>query len=491
MSQTRPAGRVIFAGARATAAGFVVRFGARIGFLYLAAHLFGIILFGAYSLAVAGVELAVTVAGLGAKRLIFKQLEEAGERPPIHIVWDAALLVTAAGLLLGALFVLAAAVLPLSVLTPNTARALMLLAPMIAGQALLDLFCAATRWTHVIRYEVTARSIIEPYGALAFTLAAWALGWRESGLLIGYIAGTLAALGYAVIGLRRCYGRFRLGAWHLAAARLPGLLRDASAATFNDFLNGLFGRVDLYLVGIFLGEAPAGIYNMARQIRTPVRQVRQSFDGLLNPVIARTLSARGARDTGAATAAAARLILAVQLPILIALAFAGVPLLASFGHAFTAGYWALLLLGAAEMIQGAFGVSDLILLYRRPAAQNLVTLTNIATNIVAGLILIGPLGVTGAALAVLVGVVLGALVRRLSLRTHFDVRTPLHYSAPPDAAAALGVAAAFAAEALLAAAPLWVHTAAGLAAGLATCAVLLRLWLHFTGESLSLGEFES
>ena len=44
------------------------------------------------------------------------------------------------------------------------------------------------------------------------------------------------------------------------------------------------------------------------------------------------------------------------------------PLLAWFGPEFAAGYWALLLLAAAEMIQGAFGVSDLIILYRRPRA---------------------------------------------------------------------------------------------------------------------------
>ena len=201
-------------------------------------------------------------------------------------------------------------------------------------------------------------------------------------------------------------------------------------------MNGLFYRVDLYLVGILLGEGPAGIYGMARQIRIPVRQVRQSFDGLLNPIIARTLAVKGAAETGAATAAAARLILALQLPILIALVFAGVPLLAWFGPEFALGYWALLLLAAADMIQGAFGVSDLIILYRRPRAQLGVTAANIAVNLIAGALLIVPFGVTGAALSVLIGVLAGALIRRLSLRRHFGIGTALHYSAGPVGAAA-------------------------------------------------------
>ena len=40
-------------------------------------------------------------------------------------------------------------------------------APMILGQALLDLLLAATRWTHRMRHQVWARSIIEPYAGVA------------------------------------------------------------------------------------------------------------------------------------------------------------------------------------------------------------------------------------------------------------------------------------------------------------------------------------
>ncbi|HYN46224.1 MAG TPA: oligosaccharide flippase family protein [Allosphingosinicella sp.] len=487
MSEAKSAGRVILGGARATAFGFAIRFGARIAFLYIAARLFGLALFGAYTLAVAAVELAVTLGGLGFKRILFKRLEEeGGDRPHIHIVLDAAILVAAVSLALGGLFVLAVAATPAGLVSGDVAWALVVLAPMIAGQALIDLFLAGTRWTHVIRYEVLGRSVIEPYAALAAALAAWLLGYRESGLLIAYWAGTLGALAYALVGARRCLGAFRLAAYRFAPGRILPLLRASAAATLNDVLSGLFVRVDLWLVGIFLGVGPAGIYGMARQIRTPVRQVRQSFDGLLNPIIARTLALKGPTQTGIAAASAARLILAVQLPILIALAFGGVPLLAWFGPAFVLGYWALLLLAAAEMIQGAFGVSDLILLYRRPLAQLGITATGIAINLVAGWLLIGPLGVTGAGLSVLIGVAAGALIRRISLSAYFGIRIPLRYSAGPIVAASLGVAAAFGVQALVGEAPLIL-----LAAGLVTYAAALKAWLHATGDSLALDKFET
>src|SRR5215212_1291389 len=100
-----PAERVILGGAKASAFGFVIRFGARLLFLLVAARLFGAALFGAYSLGVAAVEFAVTLGALGSKRILFKHLEdEGGARPAAHVVLDSAIMVTGVSLLLGAGF---------------------------------------------------------------------------------------------------------------------------------------------------------------------------------------------------------------------------------------------------------------------------------------------------------------------------------------------------------------------------------------------------
>ena len=83
--------RLILRGSRSAAFGLVIRLGARVLFLFLAARLFGAALFGAYSLAVAVVEVGVIVGGLGTKRILFKLLDEdRSGRPPIHVVLDAA-----------------------------------------------------------------------------------------------------------------------------------------------------------------------------------------------------------------------------------------------------------------------------------------------------------------------------------------------------------------------------------------------------------------
>ncbi|HYJ52176.1 MAG TPA: oligosaccharide flippase family protein [Allosphingosinicella sp.] len=485
---TASAQRLILRGGRSAALGFLIRFGARLFFIFVAGRLFGATLFGAYAVAVAVVELAVTIGGAGLKRQIFKLLDEGGaERPPAHILLDSIALVLLAGLACAAPIMLLVTLLP-DLAAANTELALFLLAPMVLGQALLDLLLAATRWTHRMRWQVWGRSVIEPYVGVVAAAAAWAIGWRETGLIVGYWAGTLAALLFALIGARRCLGPFKLAAWRLSSRRLLAIARQTAWPTLSDFVGALAGRLDLYLVGLLLGEAPAGIYGMAQQVRTPIRQVRQSFDGLLTPIVSRTLVHGGAARTGQATASAARLILAIQLPALAALAVVGAPLLALIGPEFVAGYWAMLLLGAAETVQGAFGVSDLILLFRRAQRVILITLTSAAITLVCGPLLIAGLGLPGAALAALLATTGAAILRRAILRREFGVEVPLFYAAValPAAAADLGVALVVMA---LPIENLGLRVAIAALSGLAAYLALLKLILRSRRESLSLTHF--
>jgi O-antigen/teichoic acid export membrane protein len=481
--------RLILRGSASAAFGFVIRLGARLLFLWFAARLFGATLFGAYSVAVAVVEVGVIVGGLGTKRTLFKLLDEdATGRPPIHIVLDAAAAVLAASLVIAALVMGVVGLLPHTGNVGETETALLFIAPMVAGQALLDLFGAATRWRHRMRYDVVGRSICEPYGAIAALLAAWALGFEEVALLASYWAGTLAALAYTLWGVRRCYGSFALGSYRLSVAEIRAIVRGNSLATLNDFLNGGFARLDIYFVGLLLGEAPAGIYGMARQLRTPLRQIRQSFDGLLAPLIARTLAESTPAETRLAAASATRLILAIQLPMLITLAAIGRPLLAWIGPEFVAGYYAMVMLAAAETIQGAFGVSDLILLYRRPSLVLAVTCASAAMNFVGGWLLVLAYGIDGAALAVLLAWIAGAIVRRTALRRALGAEVSLLHSAGPVAAA---MVAALVAASLLQ----WGGLASPAGNGLAAAGALavytfgLWLWLSLSGQTLKLANF--
>ncbi|MDB5693658.1 MAG: hypothetical protein JWO81_2721, partial [Alphaproteobacteria bacterium] len=431
MNDRKDAGRLIMRGAQATAAGFAGRLAARLLFLFVAGRLFGAAAFGAYVLAVAAVELAVSVGSLGMKKVIFQLLDRSGEgRSPSHILLDAAVLVTLASLVIAGGMMAASALFAHS-LAGGAAIALFALAPMVAGQSLLDLFLAATRWRHAIRFEVVARSLVEPYAQLAGAAAAWALGFREIGLLAGYWCGTLVALVYAVAGARRIFGAFHIASYRPQRMVLAAALRLAGANTATDLLNTLYTRVDLWIVGLLLGEGAAGVYGMARQIAVPIRQVRQSFDGLLIPLVARTLSTRGSRGSGEALASATRLILVIQLPIIVALFAAGRPLLGLFGKGFEAAYWPLIALATAEAIQAAFSIGDLVFVYLRPQLGLWLTLASIAIGIAAALVLVRPLGISGAALSVLAAYSVRAALRSFVLRARFHLDVPHSHHVGP------------------------------------------------------------
>ena len=475
-------GRVIMRGAQATAFGFAIRFAARLLFLFVAGRLYGAGLFGAFVLASALVELAVSAGSLGTKKTLFPLLDReaaAAGRPLPHVVLDAALLVTFASLVLAACFMLAALALPAGAMLPHARAALGLLAPMIAGQALLDLFLAASRWKQKVRYEVISRSLIEPYALAAGATLSFFLGFAGHGLLIGYWCGTLAALAYAIGGAARSFGGFALGRYRPNLAVFRWIVRAGAANSVNDLLSALYMRVDLYLVGLLLGAGPTGIYGMARQVSTPIRQVRQSFDGLLVPAVARTIGVRGAGGTGEALASATRMILVIQLPILVGLFAMGERLMSWLGHGFAAGYWPLVILASAEVLQSALGIGDLIFVYLRPRIGLYLTMISIAVGIATALLLIPRFGITGAAFALFAAYALRSLLRSLVLRARFAVAVPRSHLAGPFAAAALATAAAFLVPSDLLATAL----------GMALYGFVLIAWLKATGQRLSLTGF--
>jgi O-antigen/teichoic acid export membrane protein len=256
--------------------------------------------------------------------------------------------------------------------------------------------------------------------------------------------------------------------------------------TATDLLNALYTRVDLWLVGLILGAAPAGIYGMARQLAVPIRQVRQSFDGLLIPLVARTLHRRGSGPTGEALASATRLILAIQLPMIVALFAVGRPLLGWFGSDFERAYWPLLALALAEAIQAAFSIGDLVFVYLKPRVGLLLTLASIAVGVGAALLLIPAWGIAGAALSVLAAYSLRAALRSLVLRARFQLDVPHSHQAGPILAAAAGVGAVLLAR-------FWPlpfrFDPLPLVAGLGLYAAVLAGWLQLKAQSLSLRGF--
>jgi len=419
-SRDRPGNQIILVGALSTAGGFGIRFGARFLFLVVAGQLFGAALFGAYSVAVALLETCVALASLSLKKSLFQILDENNtiEIPAIFCVMDAVLLVTGAGIVLSVLVMAATLFLPSPFATSDTRIAIFWIAPMIASQALADILFAATRWKHAVRYEVIGRSIIEPYALVGGAVLAFFFGAPTSGLIIGYWTANIALNIYAITAVRRSFGPFRIADYRLDR-RLIGAVWRLLPNTGTDLVNALFLRVDIFLVGFLLGDRLAGIYGMAQQIRTPVRQVRQSFDSMLVPLVARTLARKGTTATIGALGTAARLILSIQMPLFLVIIGFGAAILGLFGRDFSHGYSALILLTAAEAIQGSSGVGDLLFVYRSPKTGFWTMLAGFCSAAAIGAIATPLFGIAGAAAGMLAASFFQAVLRHHIIHSRF------------------------------------------------------------------------
>lgn len=422
-------------GALAVGGGFAIKFGARISFLLVAAVLYGATLYGAYSVALAVVEVAITIGGAGMKTMLFQILENTEHSTsPGDRLLETGLIVVGASALVTALIVSCILLLPGLGLVGWT---LLWMAPLITGQALLDLLLAATRWQGLVRYEVLCRSIIEPYVAVLISVVAFWFGAPKFGLVLGYAAGTLAAIVVALSAVLRSFNMRGVTIRPSDFQQLFSTMRHNSWVTGTDCVTALAERVDLYIVGSMLGDAPAGIYGVARQVCTPLRQVRQSFDTLLTPIVARELRLSGLGRAMRTIAGVSRKILDLQLPTFLLIAGMGEAILHLLGGYYPAAYAPMLILCLAEILQASFGIADLLFAYRAPAHGLAITVAGTAIGVVASLVL-ARFGMVGIASGLLVGYCAKAMIRRRTIRSQFAVSSPLRPLVPTFIAFAAG-----------------------------------------------------
>jgi O-antigen/teichoic acid export membrane protein len=409
--------------------------------------------------------------------MLFKWLDAGakhGSRPAGYALIDALLLVSLASGLAAGVIAITAAAAPVGSMGESTRLAILYLLPAVVLQALLEVFLAATRWMEGMRYDVVAKSLIQALVSIAAIGVLYVLGWRAVGLAWSYIVGTGAALAYASIATRTRLGGLALRSYRPRPRLLWRRLKGALPTTGSDLIDALYTRVDIYAVGILLGAHAAGIYGLARQISMPIRQVRQAFDGMLVPLVSHTLTHGSIEQAGRALARSSRLVLVLQLPVILLLWAFGRPLLALVGDGFVGGYAAMLCLAAAEMVQSACGVGELLLVYARPGLMALLSAAFVALGAGVAILLEPLLRPTGIGLSVLVSYSTRALCRRAMLQRLFSVRIETTLWTGPAVAVGAAVAVTVA---------LWpLSSLASVAFGLGVYIGALAIWLGRAGD---------
>ena len=343
-------------GGRTNVAGFVLRLGARIPFLFIAGHLYGAALVGRFAIAVVVVELAALIATLGLKRGLAQALSST-DRPHNAVVADALTVALIVSLCASALLcAFPETMYPNSWITGlDRFFPLIILAP-----ALSDVSLAALAYRHDVKASVTARAVVEPW-TLSGAAYAFSFFTLRDGLILSYVASMVAALIASIVPLVRSYG-LPTG-WSPQLRGLFALARANAPLAGADALEWGSRNVDRLVLGVLFAPGVVGIYYMAQQVASLPQKLKTSFDPILGPVVTQSLARRDFGAIARQVRQVAFWIIAAQLCLALMASIPRKAVMASIGPQFESGAAAMVFLLFAEVFASTGAVSESALVY--------------------------------------------------------------------------------------------------------------------------------
>jgi O-antigen/teichoic acid export membrane protein len=319
---------------------------------------------------------------------------------------------------------------------PEMISALTVILWALPGIALYRISTSVSRGMKVMKHDIFSRGLTEPFATTIAFLIALGMGFGIFAPEVAQIAGSIAA---GIIAFVLAAGLFRdLAGADAADFRSEGreLLLYTLPIGADQFLNAFIWRVDVLILGWFVGRAPGvtlttlGIYGAVVGLANGLRRVSQPFTPIFAPIVA-GMTATG--EHGEAAATYARLLqwmLWILLPFVAVMILAGQTILLVFGPTFQQGGQWLGIVAIACATNAFVNLGETVIMVQRPGLNLLNSLITCVVGSIATFLLISRLGVMGAALGILVTYVLQGAIRTIILRFVFHWPNPLSQIRP-------------------------------------------------------------
>jgi O-antigen/teichoic acid export membrane protein len=276
-----------------------------------------------------------------------------------------------------------------------------------------------SRGMQVMRHDLYSRGLAESLVTIVAFLAAVVLGLRLLAPPVAVVAGTLAG---GLVALYLARGLVRHPPVAPASGPVAGpLLRMAAPLAGTQLLNALTMRMDVLLLGLFVGRMEGitlerlGVFAAAVDLAGVMRKLRQVFDPIFMPVVAGQL-ARGDRQSAADSfAQLGRWMLGVQLLLVGVLWTSGGLLLSLLGPGFREGALWAAVLAVAHATNTFVGLGETLIMVQRPALNTINSAITAAVQAGAGILFIRLWGPLGAALSTVVAYATQGVLRFMEL----------------------------------------------------------------------------
>ena len=317
--------------------------------------------------------------------------------------------------------------------SPELVRSTSLLLLALPGIALYRISNGVSRGMKVMKHDLFSKGFAETLVTIAMFLVALAVGLRDLAPVIAVLFGTGAGGLTAFTLARKLFVERNAGS---PGSDQPHLLRFSAPIALYSLLNMLIMRMDVLLLGLIgpaagVSLATVGIFVASVEIAGGMRKVRQAFDPMFTPIIARQSAAGDQPAMEQSFAQLGRWVLAAQLPMMTLLCLSGGVVLDIFGPGFDRGALWVALLAIAHATNSFVGLAETVIMVRRPK-WNLVNSAIAATlQLGVSLMLIPRLGATGAALGMVVAYLTQGVLRYCELRFLFAWHWPWRAFARP------------------------------------------------------------
>jgi len=414
--------RDVIRGALASLAGFGGRLIARAVLMIFAGHMYGMELLGVLALLAAISEITASVSVMGLKRSLLDMLSERaeqGKRPEQRILNSicVALLISAAILGLG--YAIANL---MSGTFPDLADDITHLYPYflvaVPAYVFADVALTAIKFKRIIKWDVWARAIAEPWVFLILAIVLFYAGMKETGLLMAYTGSILTAAICAFAGLLHTYGFGPLAKAKLRPGKWLGILKQSAPVGITDAGVMALRRIDLAVLFFIAGPQASGLYYMVQQLATIPQKVQGLFEPMMSPVIARLHNRKNGDGIRSNLMAVCRWIFIIQLGLTIPMVIFSKELLGLFGAEFVIGTVVLAIILFAELIDGTFLTVETALIFARPNIPPVLLILALIIEVSVIAVCAQKWGATGAAIGFMSALLFLAVSRIFMLRKH-------------------------------------------------------------------------
>ncbi|MBX3504012.1 MAG: flippase [Parvibaculum sp.] len=391
------------------------------------ARLLGPAGYGVYSFALAVLTIVALPVQVGLPQLVVRETAKAqadADWPLMRGLWRWASLVVLA---LSAVCLAGLGVAYLLLDSSPRLETLVVGAVLVPFIALGNLRSASLRGLRMVVFGQLPESIIRPLALLLVLLVLAAagtfgpigtpqkvMGWYVLAAVVSFFLGAVLLYRFSPAEVRQTRtSRQMPREW--IGAMIP-LALIAGLQLINN-------QADIITIGIFRSDEEVGIYKVVYQIGLLVIFGLQAMNLVLQPHFARLYRQGDMKRLQRLVTLSARIILLLALPPVIVFVLFGAPILGFvFGEAYREGSLALAILAAGQLVNAAMGSVGFLLNMTGHERDTLVSvLVSASVNILLNFVLVPSYGMTGAAIATAVSLVIWNVMMRFAVISRINI----------------------------------------------------------------------